>query len=85
MWKIPVVAATLLLLGATCSTEPCNRYVDYMCNCHAQDTGFDCEALRQVYSSADPSLQDQCSIDLSQQKTEDEQNGVTCTLDSGGA
>lgn len=82
MWRIPAVAAMWLLMGATCSTQPCNNYVDYMCACHASDSGVDCASLREVYGSADPSLQDQCSIDLSQQKSEDQQNGVTCDTGS---
>lgn len=83
MWRIPAVAAMLVLMGATCAFEPCDRYVDYMCQCHADDPGFDCAELQQVYGDADPELQDQCAIDLTDQKDEDADAGLDCEVDSG--
>src|SRR5690554_76338 len=51
----------LLAFAPACGEEdgggrmirPCDRYVDYMCSCHTDDTGFDCSELRAVYEKAD--------------------------------
>ena len=75
-----VTPAIALLLGlAACIEEPCDSYVDYMCDCHGEDTGFDCAQLQDIYSGADPEVQDQCAIDLDNQKAQDELAGLDCT------
>lgn len=78
MWVV------LLGLGVgvltACEDEPCGRYVDYMCACHDGEPGFDCAELQQVYADADPSVQDQCAIDLADQQDEDDANGVSCEI-----
>ena len=66
------------LLG--CGTQPCDRFVAYICDCHDGEEGFDCETLQQALGDAGPAVQDQCSIDLADQIAEDEANGVFCEV-----
>ena len=76
----------LLVLGlglgllTACEDDPCGRYVDYMCTCHEGDPGFDCAELTQVYADADPSVSDQCSIDLADQQDADDAAGLVCEV-----
>jgi len=72
--------ATLLGVGLACSesTEPCDRYVDYMCDCHANDDGFDCQQLTEAYEGADQQVQDECAIELDDQKQADKDAEFAC-------
>jgi hypothetical protein len=74
-----VVVAGVLGLGVACGGDPCQDYVDYMCACHGDDTGFSCSDLERVYDEADPSVQEQCQIDLSAQQDQDDADGESCT------
>jgi|GEM_PF-1889390 hypothetical protein len=79
---------SLSLLAACGEKEtPCDRYVDYICECHISDPDFSCEDLRQQYAEADSALQDECSLALDDQKTQDSEDGYACgegeTSDSG--
>ena len=65
------------LLG--CEDQPCDRYVNYICDCHANDPGFDCGEISQALAEADPSAQDQCAIDLADLQDMDDANGVDCS------
>lgn len=73
-----LIGVTLLLLaGAACDGEasdnqPCDQYVDYLCECHA-DTCADAQAQ---YGEASADEQDACIDALAEQQEEDEQNGV---------
>lgn len=60
-----------LAAGLGCETEePCDRYVEYMCDCH--DGGeVSCEELSATYIGADPEVQDQCAIELTSQEDAD--------------
>ena len=70
-----------LLVAADCElAEPCDRYVDYMCDCHT--SASECDQLRAQLAGSDAATQDQCEIDLANQRSEDGDNGVTCG-DSG--
>ena len=71
-------AAALLLLAAACEPNPCDDYVDYMCDCHDGEAGVDCETLENTYANADVDLQDECAIALEDQQDEDAANGVEC-------
>jgi outer membrane murein-binding lipoprotein Lpp len=73
--------AALLAAGALagCVEEsPCDRYVDYICDCHPEDPDFDCAEARETYAGADASLEDECQIALDDQKAEDEEAGRAC-------
>ena len=77
MTRFWTVLAGLALVGCA-PDDPCARYVDYMCSCHADDTGFDCAELQRTYDEADPDVQSSCAVELSSQREEDEQAGVEC-------
>lgn len=75
------LAVVWLLAVVACEDEePCDRYVDYMCECHADDPGFDCDELVNAYVGADGSIQDECALELSDQRDLDDQEGLDCTL-----
>lgn len=77
MRRLGVIGAVLAVaVGCDSGENPCDVYVDYMCECHGQDSGFDCEELRATYVDAGPTLQDQCSEDLAAQQDSDEAAGV---------
>lgn len=74
---IPFVMTT----GCFEETETaCDRYVEYMCQCHADDEGFDCAELQAAYTDADQTLQESCQIDLEDQRASDEDEGDFCEL-----
>ncbi len=64
-------------------TNSCDDYVDYVCECHAEDPAYDCEALQTTYEDADDQLQDECSIILADLEDQDEQDGTGCLTDTG--
>ena len=71
----------LLLAGVACDgaasdNEPCDQYVDYLCQCHADDPDFTCADARSQYADAAPDEQDSCLDALSEQQSEDEAAGV---------
>ncbi len=64
-------------LSACFFDEPCQRYADYMCDCHTE-TAEECRQFQAIAETADPRLQDQCEIDLAEQQQEDAINGFVC-------
>lgn len=77
--RIAMVAALLVLIA--CDDEgsnPCDDYVNYMCDCHPDDPDTNCEDLRIQYADAPTSLQDECAISLDDQEAEDADNGHEC-------
>lgn len=76
-WVKTVVWGAMAACGAA-AEDPCDRYVDYMCDCHADDTGFDCAELEATYARADPDVQNSCALELSSQKDEDQAAGLEC-------
>ena len=72
--------AALFGIGvAACEpVQPCDEYVDYMCSCHGEDSGTNCEALGASYQDADPGVQDECAALLNDQEDADQDAGV-CT------
>ena len=74
-WLVPA------LMMAACSEEdPCGDYVDYICDCHADDPDFDCEELRTTYANADAAVQDECAIQLNEQEDADADEGLECGI-----
>ncbi len=78
-----VVILAALALGCS-ESDSCDDYVDYVCECHADDPTYDCEALRTAYEDADDSLQDECSIQLADLQDQDDLDGTGCITDTGG-
>jgi hypothetical protein len=77
MW----VAALAALGMVGCEPgDPCAAYVDYMCVCHASDTGVDCDALGATYEEAGPAVQDECAVLLDEQETVDQRAGEVCEV-----
>lgn len=76
--------SALLALGfaaaaAGCSDEdPCQDYVDYICDCHPDDPELPCEELQNTYADADDKLQDQCVTALEDQESADDDAGHEC-------
>lgn len=90
MRKLPALfllaTSALTLMGVGCEpADPCDNYVDYICDCHADDDrpGYDCETLSVTYQSADPELQDECQVALNEQRQEDSSEGYDCATDTG--
>lgn len=79
MNRLALIAATLASLFA-CADDPCGEYVDYMCECHADDPDVDCGELERTLSSDDPDVLDQCAIDLADQREKDDEAGLTCDV-----
>ena len=78
--------ATLTTFALACGdSNSCDDYVDYVCECHADDPAYDCEALQTPYEDADDELQAACSIILADLEEQDEQDGTGCVTDTGGA
>ncbi len=81
-----VIALSALWLSACSDEDPCERYVDYMCECHKTDPEVDCAQLRNEHENADSELQDECQVALDDQKDADSAEGRTCdetTEDTG--
>jgi len=85
----------LLPLSVACLEEKdhCEEYVDYMCNCHADDPDYDCDDLNSIYAETDLEQQNECAITLDEQIQEDADEGADCEAgsdtgdaeDTGGA
>ena len=75
-----LASGTLAVLVSCVPTSPCDEYVDYICDCHADDDrpGYDCDTLRVTYQNADPELQDECQVALNEQQDEDVAEGYSC-------
>ena len=69
-------AAALALGMVACDpANPCDEYVDYMCDCHPE---VSCEELTLTYENPDPGVQDECAVQLDQQEEDDAAAGATC-------
>ncbi len=61
-------------------SDPCDRFIDYICACHDGDGGVSCADLEATYGAADPDVQDECAVLLSDQQGADNDNGVECDV-----
>ena len=76
-----------LLLGACDGLlgDPCNDYVDYVCDCHADDLDYDCETIRLAHENHDVEQYEDCQLELDRVKVADAASGFVCaTGDTGG-
>ena len=68
--------------ACTFTSEPCDDYVDYMCDCHPEDPddpdGVDCEELGTELSDTDPELEEHCISSYDAQRDKDKDNGWEC-------
>jgi hypothetical protein len=69
-------------VACTVSSDPCDDYVDYMCDCHPEDAddpdGVDCEDLATQFPDTDPKLEEHCIAALDAQLDKDEANDWEC-------
>jgi hypothetical protein len=70
------LAAMTACDGAASDNQPCDNYVDYLCECHPDDPNFTCEEARAQYESASADEQDACLEALGEQQAADEAAGV---------
>lgn len=74
----------LLVLGCTLTDpNPCQKYADYICDCHGDDPAYDCQSVQDQYSTSDPELEDACESSLADLKNEDEAAGRECSSGAG--
>ena len=72
--RTPLTLVTLVLLAA-CSKNPCDDYVDALCECNPDN----CEGVTTQYENADSDLQDVCS-----EKIADAEAGDDASCEPGG-
>lgn len=73
-WWAGAVAAGM----AACDpANPCDQYVDYMCDCHPE---VSCGDLTTTYADPDPSVQDECAVLLELQEEQDAAAGDECPV-----
>jgi hypothetical protein len=78
------LATVMLVLAGLLACEeetPCDRYADYICDCH-DEPGFDCDALRDLATDPTESAADQCSLDLADQRDLDAEPEVNLTCET---
>jgi hypothetical protein len=80
MMRSALVVGMLGLLVACEPEAPCDRYVDYMCDCHDGEDGVSCGDLEATYLGAGPAIQDECAVLLDEQEAQDQDEGVECPL-----
>ena len=69
------VSIVLLSLLAACGGNPCDEYVDYLCECDEEN----CDSFKTTYENADADIQDECSAQLD----EAEEAAQTCSEAEG--
>jgi hypothetical protein len=72
--------AGFFLAGANCNDDPCEDYIDYICQCHDDDPDFSCEDVKTTLEDADPEVKNQCALDLDELQVEDADNGDECDV-----
>ena len=63
---VRIVALSGVLLSVACSDlseNPCEDYVDYVCECHADNPDLDCATLRAVHTNAEVEVYEDCRIE----------------------
>ena len=71
----------LAAAGTACvSPTACDDYVDYVCECHADDPGYDCEELRLLYEDAEGAELADCQLAMQDQVAADEAAGDSCEV-----
>jgi hypothetical protein len=59
--------------------NPCDEYVDYMCDCHPE---VSCSDFELTYTDPDPNVQDECAVLLDEQEEEDAAAGDLCPVET---
>ena len=45
------------------SENPCQDYVDYVCECHVDNPDLDCDTIRAVHANAGVELYEDCRVE----------------------
>ena len=61
------VLFVLMSLVAACGGNPCDEYVDLLCECADEE---ECDGLKLSHEDADSDLQDECSANLDEAEEE---------------
>ena len=80
-----ILFITLLTAIACEDKDHCSAYVDYMCDCHADDPNYDCDEQRAIYEEASLEQQNECAIELDTQQQADQEEGTGCENEDSGA
>jgi hypothetical protein len=84
MQRLVLATLGLGVLNACVTTNACDNYVDYLCECHADDPDYDCNELRIIYQDASGEDLSDCSVALDEQQDEDEATGEGCATGGTG-
>lgn len=83
MYKLPLFSLFLMSTACFEDKDYCTEYVDYMCDCHADNPDYDCATQQAIYEEATLEQQTQCALTLDEQMIEDEEQGKECDLGGG--
>jgi hypothetical protein len=82
MYKYIVLIFSIVLTSCFEEKDYCTEYVDYMCECHADNPDYDCATQQAIYEDASLDQQTQCALTLDEQMIEDDEDGLDCALGS---
>lgn len=82
MNRITMLSSILFFTGCFEEKDYCTEYVDYMCDCHNDDSNYDCATQQAIYDDASFEQQTECALSLDEQLVEDDDNGLDCELGS---
>ncbi len=80
MHKYITLIISIVLTSCFEEKDYCTEYVDYMCECHADNPDYDCATQQAIYEDASLDQQTQCALTLDEQMIEDEEDGLDCGL-----
>jgi hypothetical protein len=82
MNRITMLSSILFFTGCFEEKDYCTEYVDYMCDCHNDDSDYDCATQQAIYDDTSFEQQTECALSLDEQLVEDDDNGLDCELGS---
>ena len=82
MNRLAILSSIVFLTGCFEEKDYCTEYVDYMCDCHADASNYDCTTQQAIYDDASFEQQTECALSLDEQLVEDDDNGLDCELGS---
>lgn len=62
--------------------DPCQEYVDYVCDCHGGEPEYDCETLRVAYAGSGEEYASECLAAHDALVLEDQQTNHECVGDT---
>ena len=60
-----VLLSSLALTMAACAGNPCDEYVDHLCDCSSES---DCDEYKNTFEDADADQQEECDAKLDEAK-----------------